>query len=92
MRNYLAPGVYLTPPVLTDDDVRLVRTDIAGFVGYAERGPVAPPDSTTLPDPTALAVPLTSWGQFRIIFGGMTPYAYTLYNMVYPLYVQEGVG
>jgi phage tail sheath protein FI len=76
MRNYLAPGVYLTPPVSTDDDVRLVRTDIAGFVGYAERGPIAPPDSPTLPDPTALAVPLTSWDQFRVIFGGMTPYAY----------------
>ncbi|HEX3151508.1 MAG TPA: phage tail sheath C-terminal domain-containing protein [Gemmataceae bacterium] len=74
-RNYLSPGVYRAPQTSTDADPRLVRTDIAGFVGYAERGPVAPFNSSTLPDPSTLAVRLTSWSQFRSIFGGVTPTA-----------------
>ena len=45
MRTNLSPGVYRVPLPPVADDVRLVRTDIAGFVGYAERGPVAPPFS-----------------------------------------------
>lgn len=79
MRNYLTPGVYQALQTPTDDDVRLVRTDIAGFVGYAERGPMAAADSTSLPDPSALAVRLTSWNDFRTNFGGLTPYAYMPY-------------
>jgi hypothetical protein len=78
MRTYLAPGVYLAPPP-PKADIRLVRTDIAGFVGYAERGPIAPASSLTLADPTALAVRSTSWDQYRATFGGLTPYAYMPY-------------
>lgn len=79
MWNYLSPGVYQAPPTPKDDDIRLVRTDIAGFVGYAERGPVAPADSPSLPDPTVLAIRLTSWNDYRTKFGGMTEYGYMPY-------------
>lgn len=79
MRTYQAPGVYLAPQPPPEADVRLVRTDIAGFVGYAERGPIAPADSATLADPNCLAVPLTSWDQYRATFGGLTHYAYMPY-------------
>jgi phage tail sheath protein FI len=78
-RTYQSPGVYLAPPPAPTADVRLVRTDIAGFVGYAERGPVAPLDSRTLDDPQTLAVPLSSWKEYRAKFGGLTPYAYMPY-------------
>jgi phage tail sheath protein FI len=79
-RNYLSPGVYQAPQVSTEFDVRLVRTDIAGFVGYAERGPVAPVESRTAPDPSnPLAIRLTSWAEYRSTFGGVTPYAYMPY-------------
>jgi Bacteriophage tail sheath protein len=77
IRNFLTPGIYRarTQPA---QEVRLVRTDIAGFVGYAERGPVATlggkPD-----DPQEFAVRLTSWAEYRKIFGGLTPYAYMPY-------------
>jgi phage tail sheath protein FI len=79
MRTYLAPGVYRAPPAPTDADIRLVRTDIAGFVDYAERGPIAPADSPSLPDPSTLAVRLTSWDEYRARFGGLTHYAYMPY-------------
>jgi uncharacterized protein len=79
MRNYLPPGVYRAPQPPSTDDVRLVRTDIAGFVGYAERGPVAPPDSPTLAAPATLAVRVTSWTEYRAKFGGLTHYAYMPY-------------
>jgi hypothetical protein len=47
--------------------VRLVRTDIAGFAGFAERGRVAE------------AVRVTSWKEFRSLFGGFTRYGYLAY-------------
>ena len=79
MRTYLAPGVYLAPQPPPEADIRLVRTDIAGFVGYAERGPIAPADSPSLPDPSTLAVPLRSWDEYRARFGGLTRYSYMPY-------------
>jgi phage tail sheath protein FI len=79
MRNYLPPGVSRAPETAVEDDIRLVRTDIAGFVGYAERGPLAPADSSSLPDPATLAIRLTSWAEYRTVFGGLTPYAYLPY-------------
>ncbi|MEM7585305.1 MAG: phage tail sheath subtilisin-like domain-containing protein [Acidobacteriota bacterium] len=44
-----------------------VRTDIAGFVGIAARGPVQQP------------VRVESWGQFTSIFGGHLSHAYLAY-------------
>ena len=79
MRTYLAPGVYRAPPAPIEAGVSLVRTDIAGFVGYAERGPIAPTESPNLCDPSTLAVRLTSWDEYRARFGGLTRYAYLPY-------------
>jgi hypothetical protein len=75
---YLTPGVYRRPQPVETARIQLVRTDVAGFVGFAERGPLPRPDAT--PDEAReAAVRLTSWGQFRAIFGGFVPYGYLAY-------------
>ena len=43
MAPYLAPGVYLRPRRNEQPAVGLVRTDVAAFIGFAERGPLALP-------------------------------------------------
>jgi uncharacterized protein len=65
--EYLTPGVYFefrdtAPPV-----IRRVRTDIAGFVGLAERGPLNQ------------AVQIDSWRQFQGIFGNFVSYSFLAY-------------
>ena len=67
MPEYLTPGVYFelqdaTPPV-----IRRIRTDIAGFVGLAERGPLN------------WAVQIDSWRQFQAKFGNFVSYSYLAY-------------
>ena len=49
-----------------------MRTDVAGFVGYAERGPLVYPG---MPDEVAKRLParITSWKEFRTAFGGFIP-------------------
>lgn len=63
---YRTPNVYFewldSPPELVG-----IRTDIAGFVGIAESGPLFK------------AVKVESWTQFTSIFGGHTPYAFLAY-------------
>lgn len=54
----LAPGVYAQVVDASDPGVTAVRTDVAAFVGLAERGP--------LDTPTAIE----SWVQYRSAFGG----------------------
>jgi len=44
-----------------------VRTDVAGFVGLAQRGPAHQP------------VRLTSWSQFQVVFGGYDPRGWLAY-------------
>jgi hypothetical protein len=66
MYAYSTPGVYfewidVQPPIL------LLRTDIAGFVGVAERGPLHTP------------VKIESWAQFTGSFGGHIPQAFLAY-------------
>ena len=84
MSVYLTPGTYLRPKPAERKDVRLVRTDVAGFVGFAERGPLPLPDAL-LPagapqlKPTDLAIRLTSWTEFTAIFGGFIPYSSLAY-------------
>lgn len=78
MPAYLTPGVYRRPQPAEQQDVRLVRTDVAGFVGFAERGPLPSPGTTEV-DPKTLAVRLTSWKQFVTTFGGFIPYGYLAY-------------
>jgi phage tail sheath protein FI len=78
MPVYLTPGVYRRPQPVENGDIRLVRTDVAGFVGIAERGPLLRPSAT--PDEAReVAVRLTSWSQFRATFGGFVPYGYLAY-------------
>ena len=77
MPAYLAPGVYLRPKRTDQADVRLVRTDVAAFLGFTERGPLRLDGvSTTTPKSDRrvepMAVRLTSWDEFRATFGGLT--------------------
>ncbi len=61
-------------------DLRLVRTDIAGFFGIAERGPVVP----VTDDPgvkVQAAVKLNSWNDFRLYFGGFLRDSYLAYGV-----------
>jgi phage tail sheath protein FI len=78
MPVYVTPGVYLQPQPAQSDDIRLVRTDVAGFVGLTERGPLPPPNAT--PDvAVGAAVRLTSWAEFLATFGGFVPFSYLAY-------------
>jgi uncharacterized protein len=65
---YVTPGVYFetvdAPPV-----VHALRTDIAAFVGIAERGPLDTPTR------------VESWEQFVSVFGGLQPYAFLAYSV-----------
>lgn len=82
MPAYLAPGVYLRPQRTDLPDVRIVRTDVAGFVGFAERGPLPlplPSDPGKVWQPEDLAVRITSWDEFRAIFGGAIPNGFLAY-------------
>ena len=60
-------------------DIRLVRTDIAGFFGFSERGPLVDPSETDPSVRVLAAVKLTSWDDFRRAFGGFLPYSYLAY-------------
>lgn len=67
MPVYVTPGVYFER---VDADLRPpepLRTDIAGFVGIAERGPLHRP------------LRLTSWQQFQAHFGECIPGGYLAY-------------
>lgn len=76
MSAYLTPGTYLKPTPVETRDVRLVRTDVAGFVGFAERGPLPLPGLKLAGEqfkPDELAIRLTSWKEFTSVFGGYIP-------------------
>ena len=82
MSAYLTPGTYLRPKPAERKDIRLVRTDVAGFVGFAERGPLPlleakAPGERFRPD--ELAIRLTSWKEFTTVFGGFIPYGSLAY-------------
>ncbi len=64
MPAYFTPGVYFEPADRTGAEVEPLRTDIAGFVGLAQRGPLDQP------------VRVESWRQFLSRFGGFLPNAY----------------
>jgi phage tail sheath protein FI len=65
--EYLTPGVYIETVDKSDRLIRGVRTDVAGFVGLAERGPADDP------------VRIESWRQFQAIFGQPLPFGYLAY-------------
>ncbi|HXH95474.1 MAG TPA: phage tail sheath C-terminal domain-containing protein [Thermoanaerobaculia bacterium] len=56
---YTAPGVFFEAQDEAAGQVRRLRTDIAGFTGVCERGPLDTP------------VRVTSWEQFRTAFGNL---------------------
>lgn len=63
----LAPGVYYQTVDAGAPPVTPLRTDITGFVGLAQRGPVD------------LPVPVQSWRQFSSWFGEITGLGYLAY-------------
>lgn len=67
MGEYLAPGVYYERSDASAAGIAPLRTDIAGFVGIAPRGPLHVP------------VPVDSWRQFQAWFGDFTGAAYLAY-------------
>lgn len=67
MSRFGAPGVYYQSVDAGAPPVTPFRTDIAGFVGIAERGPVNCP------------VPIGSWRQFTTWFGTFTGAGYLAY-------------
>ncbi|HVF50277.1 MAG TPA: phage tail sheath C-terminal domain-containing protein [Pyrinomonadaceae bacterium] len=62
MKNFQTPGVYLRE--IDVAPAPLLRMSVTGFVGQAERGPLDYPQQ------------LTSWGQFRDIYGDFVGYSY----------------
>lgn len=66
MLTYLTPGVYFQRSQPQVASLPL-RTDVVGFVGIAERGPLHQPQR------------LTNWREFQQVFGGFLPYAYLAY-------------
>lgn len=76
MATWLTPGVYRSPAVNERPDIGLVRTDVAAFVGFAERGPIAPEVLPTHFDPTRYALKVTSWDEYRSSFGGFIEHGY----------------
>ena len=58
------PGVYYQAADAGGPEVTPLRTDIAAFVGIAERGPID------------LPVPVQSWRQFASWFGDVVPTGY----------------
>jgi hypothetical protein len=67
----------------------LARMDIAGFAGFAERGPLAPAVTDELFDPMTVAVHLTGWKDYRAVFGGFTESGYLPYA-VYAFFENGG--
>lgn len=67
MTTNLAPGVYFEWADTSDTAVSALRTDIAAFVGIADRGPLN------------LPVRIGSWLQFQSTFGDLIPNGYLAY-------------
>ncbi|MEJ2568622.1 MAG: hypothetical protein P8Z50_07110, partial [candidate division WOR-3 bacterium] len=67
MPSYYTPGIYFEKIDTASKTVLGLRTDITGFVGIAERGPLNTP------------VRVESWKQFWAVFGGFIPQGYLAY-------------
>ena len=74
---YLTPGVYRTSTASARERFVLVRTDVAGFLGFSERGPLPPADGDF--DVESVCVKLTSWREYVVRFGGFIPHGYLAY-------------
>src|SRR5260221_4816993 len=69
MATYLTPGVYYERVDATASTISAIRTDVAGFVGIALRGPID------------TAVPVQSWRQFQAHFGEFTGSGFLAYTV-----------
>ena len=67
MHHYRTPGVHFEWQERVPFRVQPVRTDVAGFIGIARRGPLHEP------------VRIESWTQFEDTFGGHTHQGYLAY-------------
>jgi len=67
--TYETPGVYYERVDATPPAIAAIRTDIAGFVGIASRGPLD------------TAIPVQSWRQFQAYFGDFTGAGFLAYNV-----------
>jgi phage tail sheath protein FI len=67
MRTYRTPGIYFEPKDAAAPFIGPLRTDVAGFVGLASRGPLHTP------------VKIESLTQFKTVFGGPMAQAYLAY-------------
>ncbi len=67
MPTYTTPGVYFEAADQGNQGITAIRTDIAAFVGIAQKGPVH--------QPTAV----NSWEQFQSTFGNFIPNGYMAY-------------
>jgi uncharacterized protein len=56
-----------------------VRTDIVGFVGIAERGPLPEDCPPGRFDPAKIALKIGKWAEFQAHFGGLREYGYLAY-------------
>lgn len=65
--KYETPGVYFERVDAAGPAISAIRTDVAGFVGIAARGPVDTP------------VPVQSWRQFLAYFGDFTGQSFLAY-------------
>lgn len=67
MPEYLTPGVYYQATDVSRRGITAIRTDIAAFVGLAERGPLHEPWR------------VSSWRQFQTMFGDLMAQGYLAY-------------
>lgn len=67
--SYTTPGVYYERVDASGAAIGAVRTDVAGFVGIAQRGPLDVP------------VPIESYRQFQAHFGDVTGSGYLAYTV-----------
>jgi phage tail sheath protein FI len=77
MPTYLSPGVYVEEVSSGSRPIEGVGTSVAGFVGFAEKGPLSEP---TL---------VTNWTQYTRIFGGFVEGTY-LAHSVYGFFLNGG--
>src|SRR5437867_558366 len=69
MPEYLTPGVYFEWVDASAKVISPLRTDIAAFVGIAERGPLHTPTR------------IVSWQQFQSVFGNFIPNGFLAYSV-----------
>jgi phage tail sheath protein FI len=69
MVAYLTPGVYFEPVDASRGRITAIRTDIAAFIGLAERGPLHRPWR------------VESWRQFQSVFGDFMAGGYLAYSV-----------